>query len=130
MSLGQRVKTMRKRLGLTQKEFAAKIPARGEGTYDWTYIGKIERDEQYPSIKYLKKIGDTFSVPLSYFFEDGGPRTFHKRESIGRNVRAIVCLIARYQWDLGQFGKCGSCQSRLLCDTVKGLITVEDEDHR
>lgn len=130
MSLGERVKTLRKRLNLSQKEFAAKIPAKGEGIYDWTYIGKIERDQQYPSIKYLKKIGDAFSVPLSYFFEDGKPRTFHKRESIGRNIRAILCLIDRYQWDLFHFRQCGRCQSRLLCDTVKELITVDNEDHR
>ena len=121
MSIGQRVKILRERLGLTQKEFKAKISGKG----DPTYIGVIERDRQYPSIKFLKKIGDTFSVPLSYFFEDGGPRTFQKRDSIGRNVRAILCLIDRYQWDLGHFRKCGSCQSRLLCDTVKGLAMVD-----
>lgn len=136
MSVGQRVKNLRKSLNLTQKEFAAKIPARGEGIYDWTYIGKIERDDQYPSIKYLKKIGDAFSVPLSYFFEDGRPRTFQKRESIGRNVRAIVCLIGRYKWDLGHFRQCGSkdgddiCEFQPLCDIVKGLAMVDDEPHR
>ena len=64
MNLGEQVKKLRKHLGLTQKEFAAKIP----GNPDYTYIGLIERDRQYPSIKFLKKIGDAFSVPLGYFF--------------------------------------------------------------
>lgn len=121
MSIGERVKTLRKRLNLTQKEFAAKIPARGEGIYDWTYIGKIERDDQYPSIKYLKKIGDAFSVPLSYFFEEvipGGPRTFQRRESMGRKVKAIACLIACYRWDLGHFSTCLGCGFKLLCREV------------
>ena len=66
MTLGERVKKMRKRLGLTQKEFAGRLP----GKIDYTYIGKIERGHQYPSLKMLERIGKAFSVPLSYFFED------------------------------------------------------------
>ena len=66
MKLGERVKKIRKRLGLTQKEFAERVP----GKIDYTYIGKIERGQQYPSLKMLERIGKAFSVPLSYFFED------------------------------------------------------------
>jgi len=66
MTLGERMRKMRKRLGLTQKEFAQRVP----GKIDYTYIGKIERGEQYPSLKMLEKIGKAFSTPLSYFFED------------------------------------------------------------
>jgi len=40
------------------------------GKVDYTYIGKVERGEQYPSLKMLERIGRSFSVPLSYFFED------------------------------------------------------------
>jgi len=65
MKLGQRVKKLRKKLGLTQKQFAQRIP----GKVDHTYIGKIERG-QYPSLKLLERIAKAFSVPLSYFFED------------------------------------------------------------
>ncbi len=67
MKLGERVKKVRKRLGLTQKEFAERV----EGKIDYTYIGKIERGQQYPSLKLLERIGKAFSTPLSYFFEDG-----------------------------------------------------------
>jgi len=66
MSIGKRLRTFRKKLGLTQKEFARKIP----GKVDYTYIGKIEREEQYPSLKMLERIGKSFNIPLSYFFED------------------------------------------------------------
>lgn len=66
MKIGNRIRKLRKRLGLTQKEFAECVP----GKVDYTYIGKMERDQQYPSIKMLQKIGMAFSVPLSYFFED------------------------------------------------------------
>ena len=68
MKIGKRIRKLRKRLGLTQKEFAECVP----GKVDYTYIGKMERDQQYPSIKMLQKIGMAFSVPLSYFFEDQG----------------------------------------------------------
>lgn len=68
MNLGQRIRKLRKRLDLTQKEFAGRVV----GKVDYTYIGKIERDQQCPSIKMLEKIGKAFSVPLSYFFENNG----------------------------------------------------------
>ncbi len=68
MKIGNRIKKLRKRLGLTQKEFAECVP----GKIDYTYIGKMERDQQYPSIKMLQKIGKAFSVPLAYFFEEDG----------------------------------------------------------
>jgi len=68
MKIGNRIRKLRKRLGLTQKEFAECVP----GKVDYTYIGKMERDKQYPSIKMLQKIGKAFSVPLAYFFADDG----------------------------------------------------------
>ncbi len=66
MNLGERIKKLRKRLGLTQKEFAGRVV----GKVDYTYIGRMERGEQYPSLKMLEKIGKAFGVPLSYFFQD------------------------------------------------------------
>ena len=66
MTLGERMKKVRKRLGLTQKEFAQRV----DGKVDYTYIGKIERGQQYPSLKMREKIGKAFSAPLGYFFED------------------------------------------------------------
>ena len=66
MNLGKRIRKLRKRLGLTQKEFAGRVV----GKVDYTYIGRMERGEQYPSLKMLEKIGKAFGVPLSYFFED------------------------------------------------------------
>jgi transcriptional regulator with XRE-family HTH domain len=66
MRIGERIRRLRKRLGLTQKKFAGRVA----GKVDYTYIGKMERGEQYPSLKMLERIGQAFSVPLSYFFED------------------------------------------------------------
>ena len=66
VKVGKRLKMIRKRLGLTQKQFASRVP----GGVDHTYIGKIERGYQYPSVKLLERIGRAYSVPLGYFFED------------------------------------------------------------
>ena len=66
MSVGKRLRDLRKKLGLTQKEFARRI----KGNIDYTYIGKIERGEQNPSLNMLKRIGESFSVPVGYFFEE------------------------------------------------------------
>ena len=66
IGIGKRLKGLRKKLGLTQKEFAGRVA----GKVDYTYIGKMERGEQYPSLKMLERIGKAFSVPLGYFFED------------------------------------------------------------
>ncbi|MEA1964781.1 MAG: helix-turn-helix transcriptional regulator, partial [Candidatus Aerophobetes bacterium] len=46
---------LRRKSGLTQKVFAQHI-----GKVNYTYIGKIERGEQYPSLKMLKKWGKLF----------------------------------------------------------------------
>lgn len=62
--IGGRLKRIRVERGLTQKELASQIGI------DFTYIGKIERDEQLPSLKILIKIADALSVPLCLFFVD------------------------------------------------------------
>lgn len=51
---------------LTQKELANKIV----GKVDYTYIGKIERGEQLPSLKVLGKLSGALAVPLAYFFQE------------------------------------------------------------
>lgn len=67
MGIGSTLKRLRTEKGLTQKELAAKVI----GGLDYTYIGKIERDEQLPSLKILLKISEALAVPLnSFFIED------------------------------------------------------------
>ena len=66
IEIGRRLKRLREDRGLTQKEFASEI----KGGMDYTYIGKIERGEQLPSLKVLLKVCEAFSVPIGYFFQD------------------------------------------------------------
>ena len=64
--IGRRLKRLRKERGLTQQGLAALV----QGGLDYTYIGKIERGEQLPSLKILVGISDALNVPLDYFFRD------------------------------------------------------------
>ncbi len=63
--IGKRVRELRQRKGLTQKELALKI----RGKVDYSYIGKIERGEQLPSLKMLTRLSEALVVPLGYFFQ-------------------------------------------------------------
>ncbi|MFN3476215.1 MAG: helix-turn-helix domain-containing protein [Candidatus Methylomirabilales bacterium] len=67
--IGRRLRRLRKMRGLTQKALAAKI----EGGIDYSYIGKIERGEQLPSLKVLRRIGEALNVPLGFFFQEEEP---------------------------------------------------------
>ena len=67
--VGQRLKDLRRKLRLTQKGLAARVP----GGINYTYIGKIERGEQKPSLKILDKISQALGVPITYFFEEDTP---------------------------------------------------------
>lgn len=67
--IGRRLRRLRKMRGLTQKALAAKI----EGGIDYSYIGKIERGEQLPSLKVLRRIGEALGVPLRFFFQEEEP---------------------------------------------------------
>ncbi len=66
IEIGKRLKKLRTDKGLTQKGLAAKV----KGGVDYTYIGKIERGKQLPSLKVLLSISETLSVPINYFFRD------------------------------------------------------------
>jgi len=68
--IGRRLRDIRKIRSLTQKELAQ----RTEGTVDYSYIGKVERGEQLPSLKLLQRLGKALQVPVSYFFEEGKGR--------------------------------------------------------
>ena len=65
VEIGKRLKRLRLQKGSTQKELAAKV----RGGLDYTYIGKIERGEQLPSLKILIKISEAKRSPsLSVIF--------------------------------------------------------------
>lgn len=66
LEIGRRLKRLRLEQGLTQKELAAKV----SGGLDYTYIGKIERGEQLPSLKILIRISEALAVHVGDFFHN------------------------------------------------------------
>ena len=62
--IGRRLREIRHSKGLTQKVMA------DMAGIDYTYIGKIERAEQLPSLGVLVKISKALSLPLDRFFMD------------------------------------------------------------
>ncbi|MEK6690094.1 MAG: helix-turn-helix transcriptional regulator [Nitrospirota bacterium] len=62
--IGERLRKLRKEKALTQKELSKRVAV------DYSYIGKIERGEQLPSIKMLIRISEIYSVPIGYFFHE------------------------------------------------------------
>lgn len=63
--IGERLRNLRKEKGLTQKEISKRV------SMDYSYIGKIERGEQLPSIKMLIRLSEILSMPIGYFFQEG-----------------------------------------------------------
>lgn len=115
-TVGENLKVLRKRLGLTQKQFAQKVVPK----VDYTYIGKIERGDQWPSLKLLSRIAGAYGKPLSDFFEGGKVKLPGRIEAAGKRVKALACLINHFQWDLGEFRECESfCEHEAFCAKVK-----------
>jgi len=67
--IGRALKRLRSNRGLTQKELAARV----SGGLDYTYIGKIERGEQLPSLKILMGLSEALGVTVSHFFQVEAP---------------------------------------------------------
>jgi transcriptional regulator with XRE-family HTH domain len=89
-AIGRTLRELRREKGLTQKELALKAG----GKLDYSYVGKIERGEQLPSLKVLKRLGDALAVPVSRFFEEiEGDRAGRPRGERGR----VEALDARRQ---------------------------------
>jgi transcriptional regulator with XRE-family HTH domain len=62
--IGERLRKIRKEKALTQKELSKRVGI------DYSYIGKIERGEQLPSIKMLIRLSEILSIPIGYFFQE------------------------------------------------------------
>ena len=57
--LGLRIRTLRKRNGLTQEEMADKCELH------WTYIGGLERGERNPTLTTMQKVAEGLGVGLT-----------------------------------------------------------------
>ena len=64
MGLRERLIELRKRLGLSKADFAARIGVSA------AYIHILESGKQEITLRVLESISRSFEIPLSYFFED------------------------------------------------------------
>lgn len=62
--LGNRVKELRIKRGLTLKELGEAIQ------FNYSNLSKIERGVRKPNIELLESLASFFNVEISYFFED------------------------------------------------------------
>lgn len=62
-SFGDRVRSLRMKLGLSQEDFAAKCGI------DRTYISGIERGRRNPSLRNVRKIAQELGVSMSELFK-------------------------------------------------------------
>ncbi len=96
MSIGQKLRELRGAFNLTQKQFVQRIKPK----IDHTYIGKIERGEQNPSLKVLNKIADSMNIKLEYFFTDKSLRFYLSPEKKGnKKIKQILNLLHTFDKD-------------------------------
>jgi len=81
-SLGESLRSFRLRQGFTQRELAQRVA----GGVDLSYIGRIERGEQLPSLKVLQKLGRALGVSVGAFFGRGPT---HRVGSVSRRQPAL-----------------------------------------
>lgn len=60
---GERVKNLRKNIGLSQEKFALKI------NMDRTYLASVEAGNRNISLRNIEKIADGFDMSISELFE-------------------------------------------------------------
>lgn len=68
ITLGQRIRALRKRLGVSQEELADRA-----GVH-WTYLARAERGEQNPTLENLHAIAQALGVSLADLFQLEGIR--------------------------------------------------------
>lgn len=80
--LGERLRSFRLRDGFTQRELAERVA----GGLDLSYIGRIERGEQLPSLKMLQKLGRALGVSVAEFF---GRKPVDRVGNVSRSQSAL-----------------------------------------
>ena len=88
-AIGERLRSLRLQRGLTQRMLAHRV----SGGVDLSYISRIERGEQLPSLKVLQKLGQALDTPLRVFFDAEPPRRAKERQlaiqSLWRSIQKV-----------------------------------------
>lgn len=86
LELGTRIRTLRKRNGLTQEEMAEKCDLH------WTYIGGLERGERNPTLTTMQRVAAGLNVGLNQLID---ARSFPKAKSEEESKEARLLRLIR-----------------------------------
>lgn len=103
MTLGNRIKEVRKKHGMTQEELAEKLMVSRQAITKW------ETDTGIPDIDNLRKLSEVFNVSLDYLI---GSKAGEEVESIREDI------------DLSKFGK-SRIKANLATDFIKARFSDE-----
>ncbi|MBC7347932.1 MAG: helix-turn-helix transcriptional regulator [Clostridia bacterium] len=81
--LGQRLRDLRLRLGLTQEQLAERA------NLHYSYIGQVERGEKTPSLRALKRLAKAMHTSVDFFLEEQSPYD-PQVDSLRRELLALV----------------------------------------
>lgn len=89
IEVGQQLRTLRRRQGLTLQQLAAKTEL------SRTYLSQIEAGSANPSVGTLKKITDAFGMPIAALFTNGGSEPAPDKEPESRPSGASEVRVVR-----------------------------------
>ena len=111
MTLGERIKEIRKDNKLTQKEFADKI------SVSRPFISRIEADKEKPSETLMKLISATFGIELDWIMQGTG---YKESQLVTTNkVLQNMDSLALDGLNRIDFAECSSLLAHILSATTK-----------
>lgn len=96
MTIGQKIKAIRKNAGLTQKELAQKMGLSFQSIAQW------ENDLRKPKIETLKKIADALECPIDTFTTDDFDEEIPSPALVGQKIHECRMAAALTQQELAE----------------------------
>lgn len=89
MTLGSRIRTLRKQNNLTLEELANRLNDQNPGSnFNKGRLSKWENNSDEPRISSLKQVADLFGVSIDYFFDGNNSR--HSENSTSDTIAAHI----------------------------------------
>ena len=80
--IGERVKTIRKRYGLTQTEFAQRM------AFSRSQVGVVEKGRSNPSMEFLQKVAEVYEVNYDWLMTGVGEIKAEKKDLVDEELIA------------------------------------------
>ncbi|WP_315080835.1 helix-turn-helix transcriptional regulator [uncultured Clostridium sp.] len=125
MSIGEKIKELRKLKGLTQEELANKCGLSKNGL--WNY----ENNKRNPNTEILERIAKVLGVPLYKLIVNekvNGEEETLKRNQIKQEVVEVTNYFEAVKWAFGQ-GKSLKCNRDEEMQLIANIIEMLTEEH-